>query len=94
MKKRIHVFYSGRVHGVGFRFTARHIAHALDISGWVKNLNDGRVEVVAEGEEERLSEFLNQMKTGALKHHISHEDIKWQDCRNEFEGFDIKFDYI
>ena len=91
MKKRVRVFYSGNVQGVGFRFTAIRIANILGAKGWVRNLRDGRVELVAEGEEEKLREFLNELKTGPLRYYISDTDIDWQDFKNEFEAFDIKF---
>lgn len=55
---RRHVFYSGRVQGVGFRATVHHLASGFDVAGWVRNLPDGRVEVLAEGEAGELSAFL------------------------------------
>ena len=55
MKKRIHVYYEGRVQGVGFRFTSEYVAQQLKLTGWVKNLPDGRVELVAEGKEDGWS---------------------------------------
>ena len=51
MRKRMHILYSGRVQGVGFRFTAETMAVESGIQGWVKNLGDGRVEIMAEAEE-------------------------------------------
>ncbi len=59
MRKRIHVYYSGMVQGVGFRFTAEKLAKGLGLAGWVKNLRDGRVEVLCEGEEADLVSFIN-----------------------------------
>lgn len=91
MKKRIHVFYSGRVQGVGFRFTAERIAHALGINGWVRNLRDGRVEVVAEGDGPKLTEFLDRIEKGPLQHYIRDADTTWEDSRGEFSTFGIVF---
>src|SRR5207249_8898651 len=54
MRKRAHVFYAGRVQGVGFRYTAREVACGYEVTGFVRNLPDGRVEMVAEGEEEEV----------------------------------------
>ena len=58
MKKCLHVFYSGKVQGVGFRFTLQQIAKELNVVGWVKNLKDGRVELLAESDEDTLKELL------------------------------------
>lgn len=90
MTKRVHVFYSGSVQGVGFRYTARDIAEELGISGWVKNLRDGRVEVIAEAEKETLQQFLDSIK-GQFKNYIEDIDISWQDASSEFDNFDIRF---
>ncbi len=54
MKKQVHVYYAGRVQGVGFRFTTQDLARELMVSGWVKNLREGRVELLAEAEEGTL----------------------------------------
>ena len=59
---RIHAFFEGRVQGVGFRFTAREIAQDLGITGWVKNLSDGRVELVAEGTRARVDELITLLR--------------------------------
>ncbi len=91
MKKQVHVFYSGNVQGVGFRFTAVGIADALGVKGWVRNCEDGRVEVLAEGEDEKLKEFLEKLKTGPLRHYIRDTDVKWQEFTGEFKDFDINF---
>ncbi|HDL09635.1 MAG TPA: acylphosphatase [Candidatus Omnitrophica bacterium] len=92
MLKRVHVFYSGRVQGVGFRFTTERIALEMgDVYGWVRNLPDGRVEVVAEGEEERLNEFLRRIREGLLKRYIKREDVIWENYKGEFDDFEIRF---
>jgi acylphosphatase len=57
-----HVIFTGHVQGVGFRFTARDFARDLDIVGWVRNLPDGSVEMLAEGEEAALTELLSRLK--------------------------------
>ena len=90
-KKRVHVFYSGRVQGVGFRFTAEQVALSLRIVGWVKNLPDGRVEVVAEGEEAKLVLFLEKMKNGPMKPYIRSVSVEWEKASGEFGDFGIQF---
>ncbi len=90
MQKRLHVYYSGDVQGVGFRFTAQYIGRGLNLKGWVKNLSDGGVEVVAEGEEELLKEFLERIKA-EMNPYISSQKISWEGSSGEFRDFGIKF---
>lgn len=59
--QRREVFYEGRVQGVGFRYTTQRISQGLSVSGYVKNLSDGRVRLVAEGTAEQLEQFLTQV---------------------------------
>ncbi|MFH1771413.1 MAG: acylphosphatase [Candidatus Omnitrophota bacterium] len=61
MIKGKHIFYSGLVQGVGFRFTARHLAKINKLKGWVKNLPDGRVEIIVQGPIGALANFLDQI---------------------------------
>ncbi|MDI6639363.1 MAG: acylphosphatase, partial [Methanocellales archaeon] len=64
MKSRVHAFVSGRVQGVFFRSFTRSEATSLGIHGWVRNLRDGRVEVLAEGEKSALDELLGRLREG------------------------------
>lgn len=90
-KKRIHVYYSGRVQGIGFRYTALDVAQSLGIVGWVKNLRDGRVEVVCEGKGGNLKKFLEEIANGPLKYYIQDTDVIWEVPTGEFTKFDITF---
>lgn len=87
---RFQVIYSGHVHGVGFRFTARSIALRLNLTGFVKNLPNGTVEVVCEGEKKSLEEFLNITQEN-LAGYIGDSCIKWEPSRGEFTSFEIRF---
>ena len=91
MKKRLHIYYSGVVQGVGFRFTAERLGKSLGLAGWVKNLRDGRVEVLCEGEEADLVSFINEMKNGTLKEYIDSADIEWEEPNGGFTGFQVRF---
>src|SRR5438067_5615773 len=62
----LQVFYEGRVQGVGFRFTVRHIAKGFDVTGWVRNLPDGRVELQATGEENEVRAFVDRIADSEL----------------------------
>jgi len=88
--KRVHVFYSGRVQGVGFRFTAEAAANKFDVVGWVKNLADGRVELLSEGEEATLKEFL-QVISKEMSRHIKHAEVLWEKPTGEFNDFGVSF---
>ena len=91
MKKRLHIHYSGIVQGVGFRFTAERVAVNLGLRGWVRNLSDGRVEVVCEGEEADLVNLLDKVKSGPMKHYIKDTQAVWQEPTDEFKDFSIRF---
>ena len=91
MKKHIQVLYSGRVQGVGFRFTAEESARRLGVVGWVKNLRDGRVELVAEGDERMLTRFLEDIRTGPMQNFIKDTEVSWSTATNEFHEFDIHY---
>jgi acylphosphatase len=65
-----HVFYEGRVQGVGFRWTAKNLARGFEVTGWVRNLTDGRVEMQVCGEEEEVDAFLEAIAESDLKSHI------------------------
>jgi len=62
----LQVFYEGHVQGVGFRFTVRHIAKGFDVTGWVRNLADGRVELQVTGDAGEIRAFLDQIAQGEL----------------------------
>ncbi len=89
MKARVHVFVSGRVQGVFFRDHTRRWAVSLGLKGWVRNLGDGRVEVVAEGEKENIEGLVANLKEGPPYAQVENVDIVWEEFRNEFSDFRI-----
>jgi len=91
MKLRLHAFISGRVQGVFFRSTTREVARKLGIRGWVRNLPDGRVEVVAEGEKEKLEELLNFLRRGPRAAKVERVKVTWEDFKGEFNDFTIVY---
>jgi len=90
MDKRLHIYYSGTVQGVGFRYTAERLASTFKLAGWAKNLPDGRVEVVCEGPEAVLKDFAGKLHS-VFKSYITDTDIEWSMATGEFSYFDIKF---
>ena len=88
-RHRLKIFYSGRVQGVGFRHTAKTLAAGFEITGIVRNLPDGRVELVAEGSREELEAFRDAIRGAGLAGFIRDESVSWGDAQNEFHGFEI-----
>jgi acylphosphatase len=88
-RQRLHIFYSGRVQGVGFRYAVRSLAAGFEVTGIVRNLPDGRVELVAEGQRTELEAFRNAIQDSELSHFIKQEEANWFPAKNEFRGFEI-----
>ena len=86
---RMQVFYSGRVQGVGFRYTTKSVATGFEVTGTVRNLPDGRVELIAEGAKDELKAFSQGIRESGLEHFIQKEDVSWAEAKNEFRGFEI-----
>lgn len=84
------VYYTGRVQGVGFRYTARSIAGRFVVDGFVRNMPDGRVELVAEGEPHELALFLDEIRE-RMGVQIRDEKVDTQPASGEFAGFDIRY---
>lgn len=88
-KARAHAVISGRVQGVAYRYFAQKNAQAYGVKGWVRNLFDGRVEVLAEGDRESLEFFLARLKEGPRMAAVDGVDVRWEEYRGEFAGFEI-----
>ena len=88
-RSRLRIFYSGRVQGVGFRYTVKTVATGFEVTGTVRNLRDGRVELTAEGSREELEAFRQAIREAGLEHFIQNEDINWSEAAGEFRGFEI-----
>jgi acylphosphatase len=89
-RSRMHIYYSGKVQGVGFRYTTKSTAAGFEVIGVVRNLADGRVELIAEGIKEELEAFRTAILDSGLKRFISNEQIAWEDAKGEFRGFEIR----
>ena len=85
---RAHIHFSGTVQGVGFRYTTLSFAEHLSLTGWVKNLPDGRVEAMVEGPRESIESLLSKLK-GQFGAFIREQQIVWLDARQEFDNFSI-----
>lgn len=87
--QRRQVFYEGRVQGVGFRYTTREIAGRYQVSGYVQNLSDGRVGLVAEGEPAELDGFLTSIAE-RMRRYVTHIDSRTSPATGEFIQFEIR----
>jgi len=85
-----HVFFEGRVQGVGFRWTVKNLARGYDVTGWVKNLPDGRVEMQVSGETEEVDAFITAIGESELKSHIKKSDVTVIPPPAGFHGFEIR----
>jgi len=94
MKKRLHAIIQGRVQRVGFRNFVEEIASQLEVTGWVRNLYSGEVEVVAEGEETQLIPFLAHISQGQPPAHVIDVKIEWEFATGEFSSFDIRTTWV
>ena len=88
-RARMQVLYSGRVQGVGFRYTAKTTAMGFEVTGTVRNLADGRVELLAEGTREELEAFQQAIRDSGLGGFIRDEAVTWHPVVGGFRGFEI-----
>ena len=87
---RTHVHYSGDVQGVGFRYAAARLAGARPVAGFVRNLPDGRVELVVEGEAADVEGLLESIR-GRMGRHIRRESVADEPATGEFDAFEVAF---
>ena len=89
VKARAHAYVRGRVQGVFFRNSVAYLAGNLGVTGWVRNLSDGRVEVLLEGEKEKVEKVVEFCRRGPPGAYVQDLDVKWQEWRGEFSIFSI-----
>jgi acylphosphatase len=89
----LQVFFEGRVQGVGFRWSVRHIAKGFDVIGWVRNLLDGRVEMQVSGQESEVHAFIDAIDQSELRSYIRKTIENKLQTPVEANGFEIRHDY-
>ncbi|HYW81009.1 MAG TPA: acylphosphatase [Thermoguttaceae bacterium] len=89
-RERREIHYSGRVQGVGFRYTVRSLAARFDVTGFVRNLSDGRVQLVVEGSVPEVGRFLDTIAT-EMGHYIADTRSTTESASGRFERFEIRF---
>ena len=90
MNARIHCLISGRVQGVAFRWFAEREASALGLTGWARNLINGRVEVLVEGESRAVEAFVGRLRVGPSLARVDDVTEEWSDFKGELQGFRIR----
>lgn len=88
--ERVHIIYRGNVQGVGFRFSVQRVAWNMALPGFVRNLSDGDVEVVSEGERARLESFMEAIHEN-MGEFIRDSRVRWEPSRGDLHTFQIKF---
>jgi acylphosphatase len=89
LEARAHAYVSGQVQGVFFRAETADLARSLGLAGWVRNLPDGRVEALFEGEKEAVEKALDFCRRGPPGAHVGNLDVKWENWTGEFHDFRI-----
>jgi acylphosphatase len=88
--QRLHAIIHGRVQGVNFRYTTQQTALRLKLTGWVRNLPEGTVEVTAEGQRAALERLLRFLHTGPTNARVDEVEITWGEATHEFDTFIIR----
>jgi acylphosphatase len=88
-RRRLRVVYSGNVQGVGFRYAVKTLAPGFEVTGSIRNLPDGRVELIAEGEKTELDAFQQAVRESGLGPLIRNESGTWSETQNDLQGFEI-----
>ena len=91
MRVRVHVFVSGFVQGIFFRYETRKMAYRRNVTGWVRNLFDGRVEAVFEGEKKDVDEMITFCRRGPQGAMVKDVKISWEEPTGEFRDFQIRY---
>ena len=89
--QRVQIIVFGDVHYVGFRFSTIEVARDLALVGWVKNEPDGTVQIVAEGEKEKLENLITWAKKGPSLAEVEKIEVNWSSATREFSGFEVEY---
>jgi acylphosphatase len=87
---RLHAIIDGRVQGVGFRYFVQREAETAGVTGWVRNLFDGQVEVLAEGAHQVLEDLVEMLRRGPRGAYVTQVDITWEPASGEFQDYEIR----
>jgi acylphosphatase len=90
-EKRAHLYVSGRVQGVNFRYYTRQQAASQGVKGWVRNLRDGRVEAVFEGPGEAVERMVDWCEKGPPAARVTDLEVNWEEPEGSFTGFHVRY---
>ena len=88
---RAEIIVTGLVQGVGFRYFVLRKAQELGLRGYTKNLYDGSVYNVVEGEKHLIEKLINELKVGPMHAHVKNVNVKWSEFKNEFTEFEVRY---
>ena len=91
VQKQIHIFVTGRVQGVFFRQSTKVMAIKNNVKGWVQNLDDDRVEIVAQGETQDIDNLAHWCKTGPANSRVDEFELSEENISDEFENFEVRY---
>jgi acylphosphatase len=91
MKARASVNFKGRVQGVFFRANTRDFAEQVGVFGWVRNLPDGSVGAVFEGDKDKIEKLIEWCKTKQPHAQVTGVGVSWEEYRGEFRGFEVRY---
>lgn len=91
--QQAHVFISGTVQGVGYRYFVRSNAQKLGLTGWVRNTEDGGVEAVLQGDKDKIEEMIGLCRQGPMLSEVEHIGFEWEETEEHYSGFEIYKDH-
>ena len=91
MRSRAHIYISGNVQGVFYRYETKKHAELHGVNGWIRNLPDGRVECLFEGKKKDVEKTIEFCRQGPPAAYVDDVDIQWEEWKGEFNDFQIKY---
>ncbi len=92
MDKQAHIVVHGKVQGVWYRASTQKVARSLGLKGWVRNLPSGEVEILAQGEEDRLKQLIEWCHEGPPAAEVTKVEVEWEEVGRPFSDFEVRRD--
>ena len=91
MNSRAHIILHGRVQNVSFRYNTKIKAIINGLKGWVKNNSDGTVEIIADGDKEKIKRFISWCNKGPFMASVEDMEVQWLNYKDEFKTFSVRY---